>query len=580
MNGDEEQQHDALDLEVEAISHHEADGVVVAIEANALFEPITVYRRGHPLPHDLRARAMLLLQQGIPKQTIAQRLCISRSTLLRYQKDSALQAKAVPIVKSRGGYRAAVALLNRQQILQLGEMLLKQPKLTIRELKQQAVDAAILNPDKVPSDTTIWRALKKLDLNFSKVSYIDPKGAKQYPAQQSADDANAHANNDEEEKQGNPPEIPGPARNAGAPARVMNVEEADLIAAERQAFRFVQKQGLDGQLNPLHLIFMDETNERAFDQAHHAWGRKHERTFLFRPKGMSPTFNIIACIGVEEDTPGQMFLHYIIVPPRRDFRGVPTKWMGYEFRNPTAGIDIGFSVSQIQRTLTLDQLKELMAAQQIRTPQGFTDDALQAELRRILVRVRTHGKVGMFREVTKKQKYLGGSIKAFRSTAADVVDYIEKLMIPFYSKRKLHGLVHECSEDSDGVVGCPDAGHHFSIPYVPPRSVSRFELLRSKQRTHRQWQRAAHHRLVYSRSKRAQTEAGETMLLRLRAQEEHQQQKASAAADALTRYERQMERAGSYVPFQGELGGAGYKRRLSNKYLIWDCASTQRNSNF
>jgi hypothetical protein len=202
--------------------------------------------------------------------------------------------------------------------------------------------------------------VKKLDLDFSKVSYIDPKGAKQYPAEQNADDANA--NNEEEKKQENPLEIPGPARNAGAPARV-NIEEADLITAERQAFRFVQKQGLAGQLNPLHLIFMDEANERASDQAHYAWGRKYERTFLFRPKGMSPTFNIIACIGVEEDTPGQMFLHYIIVPPRRDFRGVPTKWMGYEFQHPTAGIDIGFSVSQIQRTLTLDQLKEVMVAQ-------------------------------------------------------------------------------------------------------------------------------------------------------------------------------------------------------------------------
>ena len=135
---------------------------------------------------------MLLLQQGIPKQTIAKRLCLSRSTLLRYQKASTLQVKAVPTVKPRGGYRAAVTLLNRQQILQLGEMLLSRPKLTIRELKQQAVDAAILNPDKVPSDTTIWRAVEKLDLDFSKVSYIDPKGAKQYAAEQNADDANVN----------------------------------------------------------------------------------------------------------------------------------------------------------------------------------------------------------------------------------------------------------------------------------------------------------------------------------------------------------------------------------------------------
>ena len=457
---DEAEEHKRDLAEAGNIEHDASNDAPAAVHAHLAFEPITVYRRGHPLPHDLRARAMLLLQQGLSKQNIATRLCLSRSTLLRYQKASEAQQKAVPIGTPRGGYRAAVALLNRQQILQLGEMLLRQPKLTIRELKQRAVGAAILDPDKVPSDTTVWRAIKKLDLDFSKASYVDPKGAKQYEAEHKVDDANDAEEEEEEEKQGSIPENPRPA---GDPqARMMNPEEADLIAAERKAFRFVQKQGLDGQLNPLHLIFMDETNGRAFDQAHYAWGRKHERTFLFRPKGMSPTFNIIACIGVEEDTPGQMFLHYIIVPPRRDFRGVPTKWKAYEFRNPTAGIDLGFSVSQIQRTLTLVQLKELMKAQQIRMPQGFlTDDALEAELRRILVQVRTHGKVGMFREVAKKQKYLGGSIKAFRSTAADVVDYIQKLMIPFYAKRKFHGLAHECSEDSDGVVGCPDAGHPF-----------------------------------------------------------------------------------------------------------------------
>jgi len=49
---------------------------------------------------------------------------------------------------------------------------------------------------------------------------------------------------------------------------------------------------------------------------------------------------------------------------------------------------------------------------------------------------------------------------------------------------------------------------------------------------------------------------------------------AQAAADGLTRYERQLQRAGSYMPFQDEITGAGYKRRLSNKYLVWDCAST------
>lgn len=424
----------------------DADAAMPAAPQPAL-EPISIYRRGHPLPHDLRARVMLYLQQGMSKQAIANRLSISRSSVLRYHKASLVQSQAVPTVQPRGGYRSTIALLDRQQVLQLGELLLQKPKLTIRELKQLAVNLAILHPEQVPSDTTVWRAIRKLNLDFSKAVYVDPKGSKAYPSEHKDD----HIEQEEKKSDLQPEASPARASNA----RANNLEEGDLIAAERRAFRFIQKQGTDGQLNPADLIFMDKTNSRAFDQAHYAWGRKNQRTLLFRPKGMSPTFNIIACIGVEEDTPGQMFLHYIIVPPRRDFRGVPTKWKPYEFRNPAAGIDFGYSVSQIQRNLELSELVDLMKSQQIKIPQGFnTDEALASELRRTLIQVRTHGKVGMSREMPNRQKYLGGSIKAFRSTAADVVDYVERLMAPFYVKRKFHGLAHECNEDSDGVVGC------------------------------------------------------------------------------------------------------------------------------
>ena len=266
MDEGEERKEDIA--EAADLRHNDLDEAPAAFLALPAVEPISVYRRGHPLPQDLRARAMLLLQQGLTKQAVAKRLCLSRSTLLRYQKASEKQHRTVPLVKPRGGYRAAVALLNRQQILQMGEMLLRQPKMTIRELKQRAVDTAILDPDKVPSDTTIWRAIKKLDLDFSKASYIDPKGAKQYAVQRENDGVDAVRGEEQEEKQGHVPNIPGPAQNAQASGRAMNTDEADLIAAERKAFRFIQKQGIDGQLNPQHLIFMDETNSRAFDQAH------------------------------------------------------------------------------------------------------------------------------------------------------------------------------------------------------------------------------------------------------------------------------------------------------------------------
>ncbi len=35
-----------------------------------------------------------------------------------------------------------------------------------------------------------------------------------------------------------------------------------------------------------------------------------------------------------------------------------------------------------------------------------------------------------------------------------------------------------------------------------------------------------------------------------------------------------MLRSGSYVPFQNEIAGAGYKTKLAKKYLVWDGAST------
>ena len=126
-------------------------------------------------------------------------------------------------------------------------------------------------------------------------------------------------------------------------------------------------------------------------------------------------------------------------------------------------------------------------------------------------------------------------------------------MIPFDVKRKFHGLAHECNEDSDGVVGCPDSGMHFSVPYVAPPAVTKLQLLRVHQRMQRQWQRAAHYLLVYGRSKRSHTDHGREMLASLQETERKKKRDAQAATDELTRYERQLQRTGSNMPFQDEL---------------------------
>ena len=518
-----------------------AHSEVAVIAAPILNESIRVYRRGHPLPVDLRSRIMLRVQQQMSATDIAKQLQISTRTVWRYKNAAICQQVSVPQVRSRGGYRSSIAMLDRNQMLQLAELLMKMPKLTIRELKQMAVEKLILDPQKVPSDTTIWRAIKKMDIDWKKASYIDPKGIR---------------------------------RPFTDPTAVLE-PGANAIMEERAAFRFVQRLGTEGQLNPYNLMFMDESNLRLFDQQHHVWSQAHRRGILLRPKGMSPTFNVIATIGVENDTPGGMFIHYVVIPPRRDFRGVPKTFKPYEFRNPKAGIDLGYSAGQIQNNLTPEQLQQLMKEQRIRLPSGIADaETFEKELRKILLQVRTKGKVGMPRDLPVRQSYLGGSIKAFRSTAVDVVDYVEQLLVPWYVKRKLQGLVTECNEDSDGIQGCPDSGHHFSIPYVEPKQVARMKLLQARQTKQRQWQRADHHLTVYRRSKRGQSQVGEQLLNRLTQQVRTKQVEFNAAADALTRYDRQMLRSGSYVPFQNEIVGAGYKSKLAKKYLVWDGAST------
>jgi transposase len=227
---------------------------------------IQVYRPGHPLAIDLRSRVMAYLQQGQTSVSISKRLRISTSTITRYKKAAREQRLPVPVVRPRGGYRKEVALMNREQILALGNLLMKFPKLTIRELTQLAVQKGILNSDKVPCNSAVWRAIKKLDIDWKTASYTDPKGMV-IRASDPDQDAMLYARDEEEQKgpQGEAAAAaaaaPAAAPVAAHPLAVANLG-ADLIAEERIAFRFVQKQGTDGQLNPYNLLFMDESNLR------------------------------------------------------------------------------------------------------------------------------------------------------------------------------------------------------------------------------------------------------------------------------------------------------------------------------
>mmetsp|Transcript_22963 Transcript_22963/g.35748 ORF Transcript_22963/g.35748 Transcript_22963/m.35748 type:complete len:176 (-) Transcript_22963:120-647(-) len=126
------------------------------------------------VPPAIRERVMNLLAEGHSLNNIAEQLCISRLTVLRYKKMARDQGTLVPRPQKQGGYR--YSKLNRQQIQQLSQLLVKNPKLTLQELQTHAVSKGILQQSKVPSISTLWHVLnKKAGVHFAKASYRDPK---------------------------------------------------------------------------------------------------------------------------------------------------------------------------------------------------------------------------------------------------------------------------------------------------------------------------------------------------------------------------------------------------------------------
>ena len=203
-----------------------------SIEQSEILPEILLFRRGIPLSYDIRARVMKFLSDGLSAAEIARRLKISKRTVWRYKKAADAQKKSVPKPLRQGGYRASVALLNRDKILKIGNILIENPKLNIKELKQKAVTLEILDQMNVPSDVTIWRAMKKLGLKFKRANYVDPQTL---------------------------PSIRNSSSSSSSTESAASISNkiTHLIVEEQQAFRTIQKQGTAGQLNPYELLFMD-----------------------------------------------------------------------------------------------------------------------------------------------------------------------------------------------------------------------------------------------------------------------------------------------------------------------------------
>src|SRR4051812_45732729 len=105
---------------------------------------------------------MQKLRDGVAPTDIARSLHVSRQTVYRYKHAASQQGAAVPRPLPQGGFRSA--LLDRAQIVGLAQLLLAAPKQTIRELKRAAVACGLIDATCVPSDSVIYRTIRKTAL--------------------------------------------------------------------------------------------------------------------------------------------------------------------------------------------------------------------------------------------------------------------------------------------------------------------------------------------------------------------------------------------------------------------------------
>jgi len=370
----------------------------------------TGHKRGTPYPPAIRERVMELLREGHSLSEVAERLRISRLTVLRYKKMAQDQNATIPQPKNMGGFR--YSKLNRRQIEQLSEYLIQHPKLTLEELREIAIEKGILKssePADIPSISTLWYVLnKKAGMHFGRASFRDPK-----------------------------------TTSSGSPL----AEGGSPIAIEKNKFKVAQKKDKDFSISKL--LFMDETNLTLNMQQNYGWAAKGRSRgpILNKPKGKMMTYNMSVIIGINQPTK-KTIIYYIIKPPKRQYDPIPKTFQPYEFADPFKKIKTGYMEKQILggnsrdsnrsgsssdsgAPLPAQTLKNILKKHGVRH-----NDAKVSELRDRVYHLQTKGLVGLPRATFAGRENLGGPKKPFRSTIYDVVEFFDAFVDWWVKKKK------------------------------------------------------------------------------------------------------------------------------------------------
>jgi transposase len=445
---------------------------------------------GRAYSSELRSRVMDLVQQGHDNTSIAHHLKIAPRTVYRYIAAAKKQNTLIPKPKPSGGYRHS--LLDRDQLIEIGKLLLQNPKQSMKRLKQLAVENGIINEKQVPSDTVFYSYIRnKLGLKYKKAKSKDPK--------------TVHSD---------------------------TTDDVSLNYLEQRFFRSMQRDGTEGSVNPNDLIFIDETNFRLVDDQKYAWAMSgSKQSLLIKPKGQSTTIACFCAIGVETEKKKKtetkasklkerqdvktnendtndddqdeikLFLYVLLVPPDKLYDPFPKRYRAYEFIDGVGKIGIKESNAETEHKLSFTSLKELLDEHKLKAPdKSESKDSQYNEMKQILIHAKTVGKVGLFRKLKSGSVFTGGQVKPHRTTANDFLTYLENLK-SFYLSREAKAKPDASTCVGAGIEKCPQLGHHPSDAYVIPERVQKLNLERTVQKAYRSIDMLNHQILVINRKK-------------------------------------------------------------------------------
>ena len=368
-------------------------------------------RTVHPL--SLRTTVADMLNDGSSVKDITKATGLPQTTVYRFRQmfrndDASYEAS--------GSQRPGRVSLTRENLIRFGTELSERPKTTMSELLQLGVAEGMFEAESAPTETTVYRWMRRMGFAFRKVRTVDS-----------------------------------------------STKERPNVVYERQAFRKAQQDPDDNSLLIDDLLFFDESNFYLGTQPKYAWGTVHSPASLEQPKHKGMRYVLMASVGVErneEEEEGgapRAFVHWILVPPRKSFAPLPDIIQDYEEKRGERGtLRHEYTDEKIEKLGDI-QLRVELNKIGVRSADS---NKTGARMRDTLRSVARNGRVGERRARAKGRPAGCGAVRPAVVTARVVTEYFHQCLYPFLTEVGLwnkEGYLCEMSAEA-GVRSCPDYG--------------------------------------------------------------------------------------------------------------------------